>query len=357
MCQICIYIAIKTCSVSDRSDPLSVTQYSVVRSVYILLSNLSGSLTGPALHRFLTIFGFAKMEFANLVSKTPGQKVPSEIIDLDYPELDQIDCTPTTKNRLLSLRRKACQLLEQKSPEVTSSFLEWRLAVVSSKIEVRNTQREALAEVSEPWEIKGASRAAISAKFKAEQKSLLAEKTFLMSHRKILEEDLGDIVSNKLGLQEAYSNELRIILNATSSQSAKICDSKVARLERDSFGEIVNEYLDTRRVIPGEGEDAKFCNVLGSWLPSNQIKCADIVPRSWNTKDMAHTFGSDEPPLAGKRNGLSLQKKIEEGFDNCWIVVVPFDSVEPNPTEWKIVLLNTAEQDKVFFTDTFHVTD
>ena len=54
-----------------------------------------------------------------------------------------------------------------------------------------------------------------------------------------------------------------------------------------------------------------------------------------------------------KGNGLSLQRKIEEAFDNCWIVIVPVDSVASTPTEWKVVLLNTAEKDNVFFTDIY----
>ena len=68
-------------------------------------------------------------------------------------------------------------------------------------------------------------------------------------------------------------------------------------------------------------------------------------------------FGSDEPPLTSRRNGLSLQIKIEEAFDNCSIVIVPVDSVESTPTEWKILLLNTAKRDKVFFRDMFKATD
>ena len=90
---------------------------------------------------------------------------------------------------------------------------------------------------------------------------------------------------------------------------------------------------------------------------SPSIKCAHIVPYSWDNKEMAHMFGSNESPLTSERNGLSLQTKIEEAFDNCWIVIVPMNSVEASPIEWKIVLLNTAVRDKSFFTDMFNFTD
>ena len=297
------------------------------------------------------------MESADQVPKTPEKQLSTELMDLDSPAMDHINCNPTTKHKLASLKRKASQLLEQKSPEVTSLFLKWRLAVVSSKLEVRNTQKQALVEASNSAEEENDSRVALSAEVTADQKGLLAEQTFLMANQRILEQDLSDIVSNKVELQEAYINELRMMLNMASGKDAKIPGLKAPRLERTSFGKIVNEYLDTRQVIPDQGEIAKFCNVLGYWLPPDQIRCVHIVPRSWNTKDIAHMFGSDEPPLTSQRNGLSLQKKIEEAFDNCWIVIVAFDSVESNPTEWKIVLLNIAEKDKVFFTDKFHATD
>ena len=38
-------------------------------------------------------------------------------------------------------------------------------------------------------------------------------------------------------------------------------------------------------------------------------------------------------------------------------VIVPLDSVESIPTEWKVVLLNTAEKDNVFFTDLLKAAD
>ena len=97
-----------------------------------------------------------------------------------------------------------------------------------------------------------------------------------------------------------------------------------------------SDYLGTE--ISSETEDKlRWCIVFGHWLPPSSVKCAHIVPYSWNTKDMGHMFGSDEPPLSSKRNGLSVQAKIEECFDNCWIVIVPVDSVASTPTQWQVV--------------------
>ena len=278
-------------------------------------------------------------------------------IDLDSPILDGIDCTPNTKNQMISLKRNASQLLDQGSPNTTSPFLKWRLAVVESKLRVRAMQKQALSEANIFFNEAGKPKIEFVAVVKEEEKALLSEKAFLLSQRKILEEDLNDIVTSKLQLEEAYIAELRISLEAASSSKEKLPGLKSPRLDRKYFQDIINEYLGTKAVYPDTGDSSKWCNVLGYWLSPDSVKCAHIVPYSWNTKDVAHMFGSDEPPLTSRRNGLSLQKKIEEAFDNCWIIIVPVDSVEYTPTEWKVVLLNTAERDNTFFRDTFKATD
>ena len=211
----------------------------------------------------------------------------------------------------------------QGSPNTASDFLKWRLEVVETRI-----------------------------------RELSSEKAMLLSSRKTLEEDLNDIVTNKrFSLTDAYVTELKMSLDSPSSSSAKIPALKDARLDQKQFKDTVNEHLGAKKVQGDTEPSFTWCNVLGSWLPVDSVKCAPIVPLSFNTKDMAHMFGSDEPPLTSRRNGLSLTKKIEMAFDNCWIAIVPVESVDPTPTEWKVVLLNTAEKDSTFFTDPLNFTD
>ena len=290
---------------------------------------------------------------------TPEKQLTSSRLDMDLDSsiLDGIDCTPNTKNQMISMKRKASQILDQGSPNTTSPFLKWRLAVVESKLRVRTMQKQALAEANTFFDEADKPKTEFVAVVEEDEKALVSEKAFLLSQRKILEEDLNDIVTNKVQLEEAYIAELRMSLEAASSSREKLPGLKVPRLDRKCFQDNVNEYLGTKAVYPETGDSKKWCNVLGYWLSPDSVKCAHIVPYSWNVKDMAHIFGSDEPPLTSKRNGLSFQKKIEEAFDNCWIVIVPVDSVEYTPTVWKIVLLNTAERDNVFFSDIFKATD
>ena len=286
------------------------------------------------------------------------QLIPSPInADMNSSVLDGIDCTPETKNQMISLKRKASQLLDQGSPSTTSPFLKWRLAVVESQLRVRAIQKQALSEATTFFDEGDKPKTEFVAAIKEDEKALSSEKAFLLSQRKILEQDLNDIVSQKIQLEEAYITELRMSLEAASSSKEKLPCLKVPRLDRKRFQDVVYEYLGTKTVYPDTGDSRKWCNVLGYWLSSDSVKCAHIVPYSWNVKDMAHMFGSDEPPLTSRRNGLTLQKKIEEAFDNCWIAIVPVDSVESIPTEWKIILLNTAERDHTFFRDMFKATD
>ena len=289
---------------------------------------------------------------------TPEKQLASSRLDmdLDSPILDGIDCTPNTKNQMISLKRKARQLSDLGSPRSTSPFLKWRLAVVESTLRVREVQKQALSEASTFYDEAGKSKTAFVAAVREDEKALLTEKVFLLSQQKVLEQDLNDIVTSKVQLEEAYIAELRRSLEAASSSKLRLPGLKVPRLDRRDFSEIVHEYLGTKDERPTSLETRTWCNVLGCWLPQS-VKSAHIVPYSWNTKDIAHMFGSDEPPLTSKRNGLSLQSKIEEAFDNCWIAIVPVDPVESNPTEWKVVLLNTAVKGDVLFEDRYKSTD
>ena len=270
--------------------------------------------------------------------------------------MDNLDCTPNTKAELRSKKRKASQIFGQGSPNTTSSFLKWRFSVVEQDLEVKEVEKKALLEANTFYKKISKSKEELIAMVDEEEKNLLSEKKILLSSRHTLVQDISDIVDSRTQLQEAYIKELRSALAAASSSDQKSRGLKAPRLDRKSFGEAVDKYLGTRKVAD-TGDVRRWCNVLGYWLPPSSMKSAHIVPYSWDNKEMAHMFGSDEPPLTSKRNGLSLQTKIEEAFDNCWIVIVPANSVESNPIEWKIVLLNTAERDKPFFTDDFKITD
>lgn len=302
------------------------------------------------------------MDHHNPQPITPEKQIsPSANTNLDSPseivDLRGITCTPKTQTKLTTLKRKADQLWDEGSPKTTSPFLKWRLAVLESLLALRSTQKQAIAEAGKESNEDKQSNLELLAKIKKDEYALLTEKTFILAGRKTLEEDLSDMVSSKIQLEEAYITELRMALEAASSSKDRLPGLKMPRLDRTLFQKIVNEYLGTKYEDPETKDSQKFCNVLGFWLQPSSVTCAHIVPYSWNAKDMAHMFGGDEPPLTSKRNGLSLQSKIEEAFDNCWLAIVPLSSTTSAITEWKIVLLNTEQRDKMFFNDLIKATN
>ena len=178
-----------------------------------------------------------------------------------------------------------------------------------------------------------------------EEKELRSERVMLLSQRKGFEGDLHDVNRDTTELAAAYAAELSNSLEVASNMKKIVKRPKAPRLERKEFADIVHKYLGTTA-----SDGYKYCNVLGKWMPRD-MKCAHIIPFSWNIKELGHMFGSDEPPLTSRRNGLSLNSKIEEAFDNCCVTIVPLDTVASTPTEWKLIVLNPEIQDNVFKTE------
>lgn len=271
-------------------------------------------------------------------------------------DLEGIDCTPNTKTQLMSLKRKASQLWDEGSPNTTTLFLKWRLAVIESILRVRIVERQALTEDKKFFDKTNQTKSTYIAEIDEGENALLNEKAFLLSQRKTLEEDIDDTVgSSKVQIMDAYFTELQLSLDTALTSENKLSGRKATKLDRNRFSKIVNEYLETNEEFE-VGNTIGWCNVLGHWLSGCYEKCAHIVPFSWNTKEIAHTFGSDEPPLTSRRNGLRLHTKIKEAFDNCWITIVPAAAIQSTPTEWKVILLNPAISDDIFFTDFFNLT-
>ena len=69
----------------------------------------------------------------------------------------------------------------------------------------------------------------------------------------LLEENLNDLVNDKVRLKEPYINELiRMAYAAASCEKPKIPDLKASRLDKSKFQEILLTYLITKEVEPTE---------------------------------------------------------------------------------------------------------
>ncbi|KAL8806915.1 MAG: hypothetical protein Q9182_001044 [Xanthomendoza sp. 2 TL-2023] len=245
----------------------------------------------------------------------------------------KVRCTLETDDKVKSLKRKASELAADGPPDTTAAFLRWRLAFVENQLELLTIQIQALKEEVAADEAISTRTQEFDA-MKKKEKGLLHERVLLIS-KKPLEADLNDFGPGKEALASAYIQEMRTSLFAASSEKKKplFWGRKQPSWDRDDFFGKVGRYLGSYDEYKYTGDGVQWCHVLGAWLHPGSTICAHIVPYSWNTKELAYTFGADEPKSASKRNGLSLQRKIGAAFDNCWITIVPVNTVETNPTQ------------------------
>ena len=109
---------------------------------------------------------------------TPEKQLTPTRFQLD---LDSLDCTPNTRERLKSQKRKASQILEEGSPQTTIPFLKWRLAVVEDTLNVKALERQALGEADEYFKKANRSKKELIAAIKEDEKILTSERAILLS--------------------------------------------------------------------------------------------------------------------------------------------------------------------------------
>ncbi|KAI4216439.1 MAG: hypothetical protein L6R36_009340 [Xanthoria steineri] len=129
--------------------------------------------------------------------------------------------------------------------------------------------------------------------------------------------------------------------------------SNQPQVTRKMFKNKVAVYLNS--LEPSSMHKLYHCNVLGQYLASSAespgVKCAPIVPFSFETTQLAYMFGTEEAALRSPRNGLMLASPIEEALDNGEIAIVPCGSLDDNPTVWKVIVLHTGLLDKSCWED------
>ncbi|KAL9590212.1 MAG: hypothetical protein Q9203_000987 [Teloschistes exilis] len=245
--------------------------------------------------------------------------------------LDQLDCSPATSQKLKTIKRKASSLLALPSPKHPKPFLDWRLKCLDSEIEVLNTTKQGFEEASAFYETSPMTKSEHLQIVRQDIKEKETDQRILLSNKRVIAQDLYDTVTP---VHEAYIRELELSYHSASSRR-NVSSLIQPRLQRAAFKKKAIEYLAARRDYPG-GEQI-WCHVIGDWIwDSRQVKCAHIVPFSFNVKDLPYMFGGDEPPLESARNALMLHSSIKPAFDNGDIVIVPM-SLQTTPTDTEVI--------------------
>lgn len=266
----------------------------------------------------------------------PGKEIP-------FPESQ---FTPDAHYRLSTLKRKASEASLSAPPRAGGGYVKWRLLVVRAQLDVVKCTRESLREAFRGGKLSQEEFERYRAETFDEQDELEDEEKQLLEQGKFIEEDLNDSIAEAEG---AYIHELYMTWRRASSEGQKD-PKKERRLAPNKFNNAVAQYLGAEEVT---GTDTKrFCSILGIWITKAYTKCAHIVPKSFETKNLAYIFGANDAALASVRNGIIMNSKFEEAFDNGWVTIVPDGSVEATPTQWKVVLLNDrVKRDTVFTED------
>ncbi|KAL9099167.1 MAG: hypothetical protein Q9163_005293 [Psora crenata] len=245
---------------------------------------------------------------------------------------DNLDCSPETSKKLQSLKRKASSIGDLSSPRSAQPFLAWRLECIDRDLELLDTSMEAYKEANVYYETSDKTQEQHLVEVREERDDLIKEKRVLIGQLRFFAEDLSDTSGT---IEEAYIKELQISFHEASRKPKK--SLKQPQLRSGQFKAQVTDYLDARQDKPGLTR--LYCNVLATWAPSGVIKCAHIVPSSFDVKELSYMFGTEEVALESPRNGLMLHKMIEEAFENGDVAIFPYQSVQTNPTEWKIIVL------------------
>lgn len=236
-------------------------------------------------------------------------------------------------------------------------------------LELRHAQLLAMSELSVFFNQTN-KREDFGKEARQERKRLVNGKTFLVSCHRSLIQNLNDtylgadVEMSRKNLADAYIKELSIALEKTSNKVDRI--REVRRWSRSRLVKEVGVYSGTQRskssfvkevheylgIKPSSELDSQvyFCNVIGKWMSSGDVKVTHIIPWSWDCKAMDYAFGSQEKCLESNRNGVCLQRKIERAFDKCEVTIVPV-SVENTPTKWKIVVLKDSIANNLFYVD------
>lgn len=248
--------------------------------------------------------------------------------------------TPEARTKIHDLKRKASNLSDISDLSTVSSILDFKDQTLGWEIAaLRLTKQDLVKQVKisrnpeKQDEIKGEIYNVERALDVMEREHVVVK-----SNRKPISEEMVDYAY----LGQTYIDDLYLSWLGTASGKASEPEFKrMKQNPRSDFQEAVGTYLGATKT-KRDGTRNKFCAVLGIWLPSNEARCAHVVPRSFYKKSIAYLFGSEEYPSNSRRNGIYLANNIESAWDDGKVAIVPDGSIDAEPIEYKIVQIDPA---------------
>ena len=275
---------------------------------------------------------------------TPHTPLKKELILRCSPK-SYAALSPTSKEKVINLKRKASELSETEIPKDTNEFFVWRLATIKCLLEEAEAAVEGFREALSIGKEKDITELESEIQEKQREIEVLQkEQSILLQEGKLIKEDCQDSPEQ---VEDAYMNALYTKFLKDSEEGRRYLKKNKTTWSRDTFKTRVAEFLDSRGHQEHEGE--LFCNILGEWIPKKYVKCAHIVNYSFEGREIDYLFGSENNALKSERNGLYLVAAFEENFDGGNVTIVPDGSLDEQPIEWKAVILNESLLDKTLY--------
>lgn len=123
----------------------------------------------------------------------------------------------------------------------------------------------------------------------------------LKRHKKLIRDDLEEILPSNVRLEDAYG---KVIMNKVMAASSK---KKKKKYNRSTFKKAVIAFYGAKCDSLHDGEiDSLWCH-LTVWQPLRDVKAAHVVPKSLESNELSYLFGAGEVLLSEPNNGMSCQ--------------------------------------------------
>lgn len=123
----------------------------------------------------------------------------------------------------------------------------------------------------------------------------------LKRQKKLIMDDLEEIVPSHARLEDAYAN---IIMNKVMTATAK---QKKKNYNQSAFKKGVIAFYGAEQDSENDGDiDSLWCHLTG-WQALADVKAAHIVPKSLESNELSYLFGAGEVSLSDANNGMFCQ--------------------------------------------------
>ena len=257
-----------------------------------------------------------------------------------FQGIPEHNLTPEARAKIHDLKRKASKLSDASDLSTVSSILDFKDQTLVWEIDaLRFTKQDLVKQVKisrNPEKQDEIKEVIINVERALDV--MEREHVVVKSNRKPISEEMIDYAY----LGQAYIDDLYLSWLGTASGKASEPEFKrMKQNPRNDFQEAVGTYLGATKT-KRDGTRNRFCAVLGVWLPSSDVRCAHVVPRSFYKKSIAYLFGSEEYPSNSRRNGIYLANNIESAWDDGKVAIIPDGSIDADPIEYKIVQIDPA---------------